>query len=230
VAEPPVEEPSAGAPPAASGVRRRLTFARLSGLDRSGPPPAETRRGSPLRPWTVPNAIGFARLALIPVFLVTALSSGGGNDAFPTTLFAVIGWGDYADGIAARVTRQYSRLGALMDPITDRLLVISGAVACWRFDLLPRWALAVLAARELAMLALGRYGLRRGVDVRINWPGRLSVAPVMGAFFFAMAGLEGAGEVMLYVGLALVLLATALYVRTGLAALRATPPTASSSA
>jgi cardiolipin synthase (CMP-forming) len=230
VAEPPVEEPSASAAPAASGARRRLTFARLSGLDRSGPPPPETRRGSPLRPWTVPNAIGFARLALIPVFLVTALSSSGGTDAFPTTLFAVIGWGDYADGIAARLTRQYSRLGALMDPVTDRLLVVSGAVVCWRFDLLPRWALAVLAARELAMLALGRYGLRRGVDLRINWPGRLSVAPVMGAFFFAMAGLEGAGEVMLYVGLALVLLATALYVRTGLAALRATPPPASSSA
>jgi cardiolipin synthase (CMP-forming) len=229
VAEPPVEEPSASAAPAASGARRRLTFARLSGLDRSGPPPPETRRGSPLRPWTVPNAIGFARLALIPVFLVTALSSSGGTDAFPTTLFAVIGWGDYADGIAARLTRQYSRLGALMDPVTDRLLVVSGAVVCWRFDLLPRWALAVLAARELAMLALGRYGLRRGVDLRINWPGRLSVAPVMGAFFFAMAGLEGAGEVMLYVGLALVLLATALYVRTGLAALRATPPPASSS-
>jgi cardiolipin synthase len=230
VAEPPVEEPRERHAPGGGGGRRRLTFARLSGLDRSGPPPAETQSGSPLRPWTIPNAIGFTRLALIPVFLVVALSSGDGNDALAATLFAVIGWGDYADGIAARVTRQYSRLGALMDPVTDRLLVVSGAVVCWRFDLLPRWALAVLAARELAMLALGRYGLRHGVDVRINWPGRLSVAPVMGAFFFAMAGLEGVGEVMLYVGLALVLAATALYVRTGLAALRAKPPAASSSA
>jgi cardiolipin synthase len=230
VAEPPVEEPHERRAPGGGGGRRRLTFARLSGLDRSGPPPAETQSGSPLRPWTIPNAIGFTRLALIPVFLVVALSSGDGNDALAATLFAVIGWGDYADGIAARVTRQYSRLGALMDPVTDRLLVVSGAVVCWRFDLLPRWALAVLAARELAMLALGRYGLRHGVDVRINWPGRLSVAPVMGAFFFAMAGLEGVGEVMLYVGLALVLAATALYVRTGLAALRAKPPAASSSA
>jgi phosphatidylglycerophosphate synthase len=61
----------------------------------------------------------------------------------------VIGWGDYADGIAARVTRQYSRLGALMDPVTDRLLVVSGVVVTWHFDLLPRWALAVLAVREL---------------------------------------------------------------------------------
>ena len=70
----------------------------------------------------------------------------------------MIGWGDYADGIAARMTRQYSRLGALMDPVTDRLLVIAGVVVSWRFDLLPRWALAVLAARELSMLALGRLG------------------------------------------------------------------------
>ena len=123
----------------------RLSPARLLGLDRSGPPPPETQSGSPLRPWTIPNAIGFVRLALIPVFLVVALSSSDGVDALAATLFAVIGWGDYADGIAARVTRQYSRLGALMDPVTDRLLVVSGVVVCWHFELLPRWALAVLA-------------------------------------------------------------------------------------
>jgi cardiolipin synthase len=146
---------------------------------------------------------------------VIALSSRGGHDTLAAVLFAVIGWGDYADGIAARLTRQYSRLGALMDPLTDRLLVVSGVVVCWHFALLPRWALALLAARELAMLALARYGLQRGVDVRINWPGRLSVAPVMGSFFFAMVGLEDAGEVMLYVGLALALAASALYVRAG---------------
>ena len=68
------------------------------------------------------------RLALIPVFLIVALSSGDGTGALPAILFAVIGWGDYADGIAARVTGQYSRLGALMDPVTDRLLVISGVI------------------------------------------------------------------------------------------------------
>jgi phosphatidylglycerophosphate synthase len=216
VAEPPV----GGTQRPSRGERRPLTVARLFGLDRSGPAPSATLAGSPLRPWTIPNAIGFARLALIPVFLVVALSSEDGVDALAATLFAVIGWGDYADGIAARVTRQYSRLGALMDPVTDRLLVVSGAVVCWRFDLLPRWALAVLAARELSMLALGRFGLRRGVELRINWPGRLAVAPVMGSFFFSMVGLGGFGEVLLYIGLALALCATFLYLRTGLAQAR----------
>jgi cardiolipin synthase len=174
-----------------------------------------------LRPWTIPNAIGFLRLALIPVFLVVALSSDDGVDALAATLFAVIGWGDYADGIAARLTAQYSRLGTLMDPITDRLLVVSGVVVCWRFDLLPRWALAVLALRELSMVALGRYALKRGVDLHINWPGRVSVAPLMGALFFAMTGLGDLAEALLYIGLVLALLASALYVRSGRAQLRA---------
>jgi cardiolipin synthase len=201
-----------------------LTLRRLFGLDRSGPPPPQTQAGAPLRPWTVPNAIGFARLAMIPAFLAVALSSRDGSGALAATLFAVIGWGDYADGIAARVTRQYSRLGALMDPVTDRLLVVCGVIVTWRFALLPRWALAVLAARELLMLALGRYALTRGVELRINWPGRLSVAPVMGSFFFAMAGLGGFAEVLLYVGLAMALCATVLYARTGLREMRPQGP------
>jgi cardiolipin synthase len=209
---------------AASAERARLTVRRLVGLDRSGPPPPETLAGRPLRPWTLPNAIGFARLALIPVFLAVALSSRDGTDALAATLFALVGWGDYADGIAARLTRQYSRLGALMDPVTDRLLVVSGAVVCWRFDLLPRWALATLAARELLMLALGRYALARGFELRINWPGRLAVAPVMGSFFFAMVGLGTVGEVLLFVGLALVVVATFLYVRAGVTFTREARP------
>jgi cardiolipin synthase (CMP-forming) len=170
----------------------------------------------------VPNAIGFVRLALIPVFLVAAFSAKRGQGALPATLFAVIGWGDYADGIAARLTRQYSRLGALMDPLTDRLLVICGIVVCWRFALLPRWALAVLAGRELGMVLLARYGIAHGVELRINWPGRLAVAPVMGSFFFAMVGLGRLAEVLLYVGLGMALVASAMYLRSGARTRRAT--------
>src|SRR3954462_15433263 len=143
-------------------VKKPLTFRRLAGLDRSGPPPPETVEGAPLRPWTIPNAIGYVRIALIPVFLVLALTPESGPDALPAVLFAVIGWSDYLDGIAARLTGQYSRMGALLDPLVDRLLVISGVIVCYRFDLLPRWALLVLAARELFMLGLVRLAPRKG--------------------------------------------------------------------
>jgi cardiolipin synthase len=107
-----------------------------------------------------------------------------------------------------------------MDPVTDRLLVLAGVIVCWRFQLLPRWALAILAARELLMLGLARYGIRRGLDLRINWPGRLAVAPVLGSLFFAMVGLETLAEVLLYGGLACALLASGLYVRSGIRQLR----------
>jgi cardiolipin synthase len=193
---------------------------RLFGIDRSGPAPLQTRSGQPLNPWTLPNAIGFARLALIPVFLAVALSSVDGRDALAATLFAAIGWADYLDGFAARLTGQYSRLGAMLDPVVDRLLVVSGMVVCWNFELLPRWAIAVVVARELLMLALSRYGLRRGIELKINWPGRLGVAPTMGAPFFAMASVHWLALILLYVGIALALLATVLYVRRGVLELR----------
>lgn len=203
--------------------RARLTFRRLSGLDRSGPPPPETLKGQPLRPWTIPNAIGYVRLALIPVFLVLAFTSEEGTDALPAAIFAVIAWTDYLDGIAARVTGQYSRLGTLMDPLIDRLLIISGVVVCWIFDLLPEWALALLVAREVFMLWLVRWGLRRGYDIKINWLGRAGVWPVMAALFSAMAGVQWLAYACLYLGLALVLGSTLQYVRDGRRQLREGP-------
>ena len=198
----------------------RITKRRLFGIDRSGPPPDATLSTQPLHPWTIPNAIGYLRLLGIPTFLVLALSSADGQDTLATALFAVIGWADYLDGFAARLTGQYSRLGALLDPVIDRLLILSGMVVAFDFSLLPRWAIVVVVVREVVTLALSRYGLRRGVELRINWLGRLGVAPTMGAPFFAMAEVHWLALVMLYVGLALSLAATALYVRRGLAEVR----------
>ena len=189
---------------------------RLLGLDRSGGPPPQTGRDQPWRVWTLPNAIGLTRLALIPVFLVLALRSDTGTDAAPVILFAFIAWSDYADGIAARITGQYSRFGALLDPLVDRLLVVSGVVVCWVFDLVPRWMLAVLVGHELLILVLSQIALRRGRDLRINWPGRLAVWPIMSAIFFALCGLRDVATWLLALGLALVLTATVLYVRDGI--------------
>ena len=200
--------------------RARLTVRRLFGLDRSGPPPPQTLRGQPWNVWTIPNAIGFARLALIPVFLVLALSSQSGTDALPAVLFAVISWSDYFDGIAARVTGQYSRFGTLLDPFVDRLLVVSGLVVCWHFELLPRWAIAVLVAREVFLLVVGQLAVRRGLDLKINWPGRLAVWPTMSAIFFALVGLQKLAEVLLYIGLLLAYYAVVLYAREARAQLR----------
>ena len=200
-------------------ARPGLTKRRLLGLDRSGPPPEPTLRGQPLNPWTLPNLIGFSRVALVPVFLVLALGSGDGRVASASILYAVIGGSDYLDGIAARLTGQYSRLGALIDPLTDRLLVVSGVVVAYHFELLPRWALLVLAARELLVLVLSQLVLRRGVELEINMLGRWAVWPTMFSLFLAMVSVTWVADALLLLGLAMTLLATTIYLRDGLRAI-----------
>jgi len=193
----------------------RLTFRRLVGLDRSVVP-AETARDQPLRPFTIPNAIGLLRFAGLPVFLIVAFSSGDGVSFHAAAIYFAIAGADYLDGMAARLTGQYSRFGALLDPLVDRLLVLAGVAVSWNFELLPRWLLGVLAARELFMLVMSQIALRRGQDVSINWVGRWAVWPTMSALFLAMLYPGLIASLVFGLGVLMSLLATALYVRVAL--------------
>jgi cardiolipin synthase len=195
------------------GKRRRLSRRRLNGLDRTGHDPPQTLAGQPLRPFTLPNLIGYIRLVAIPVFLVIAFDSGDGRDGVAALIFLAIALGDLLDGFVARATGQYSRLGALLDPVVDRLTILAGAAVCWRFELLPRTAIALLAIREIATLGLARYGLRHGADLEITWFGRIAVFLIMGGIFWSMVFDWLIIEIGFCVGVALAILATILYVR-----------------
>jgi len=196
-------------------ARPSLSKRELTGIDRSGGPPPETLKGAPLRPFTIPNAISYVRIALLPVFIAVAWESDG-RDVTAALIYFGVAWGDQLDGLAARLTGQYSRLGALMDPLTDRALVLAGVIVCFEFELLPRWALIVLAARELFMLVLSQYALRRGMDLKINMVGRWAVWPVMFAIFLTLLVESWIAEASLYLGIALTLWATVIYVQDGL--------------
>lgn len=194
-------------------VRERLTKRRLVGLDRSGPSPDETRAGAPLRPFTLPNMVGYLRLASIPVFLILALGSGDGRVASATLIYLWITLGDLLDGFLARATGQYSRMGALLDPAVDRLSALAGVVVTWHFELLPRWALIALAARELVTLVLARKALRQGVDLDISWVGRLATLFTFGGLFWSLVFETWITDVMFVIGVILGIVATALYVQ-----------------
>ena len=194
-------------------TKRELTRKRLLGLDRSGPEPAQTRAGQPLRPFTLPNLICYLRLAAIPVYLVIAFDSGDGRDATSAILFFAIAFGDLLDGFVARATGQYSRLGALLDPVVDRLTILSGAVVCWHFELLPRWAIALLAAREVGTLILAEIGLRKGADLEITWIGRSAVFLIMGGIFWSQVIDWEIIPIGFSVGVLISVLATALYAK-----------------
>ena len=192
---------------------RRSTKRRLFGIDRSGPLPSQTRKGAPLHPWTLPNLVGYVRLAAIPVFCVLAFDSDGRPDLAAALIFFGIAFGDYVDGFLARATGQYSRMGALLDPVVDRLTVLSGGAVCWHFELLPRWALVVLAVREVATLVLSELALRRGVDIEVNWIGRIGVFLVFSGIFWSMALDWWIWQAVFVAGVAIGIVATLIYVR-----------------
>jgi cardiolipin synthase len=202
------------------GTGRARGVGEVLGLRRGAGPP-ETRPGEPLHPLTIPNLIGYVRVALLGAFLGLALPSDDGRVTAATVCFGVAAASDYLDGLFARLTGQYSRLGRLMDPIIDRIVALAGAVVAWEFELLPRVALAALLAREVAMLTLGALALRARLDIEVNWTGRLSVWLVMCGLGLALITATTLAEALLWVGIAGSLAATALYVREGLKQLEA---------
>ena len=126
-----------------------MTFRRLSGLDRSGPPPPQTRRPAAARV-DDPQRDRLVRLAVIPVFLVLAFNEPDGTAALPAILFALIACSDYADGIAARVTGPVLPLRGAPRPVRGPPAGRRGVRRrAGTYELLPRWALASSRARAV---------------------------------------------------------------------------------
>jgi phosphatidylglycerophosphate synthase len=195
--------------------------ALLLGLRRP-PEPSGTAGGNvPLRPLTLPNLITFARLTAIPAFCVLYLLEDPAGRTFALTFFSLIAFSDIADGALARATGQYSRLGALVDPLSDRLFVLAAVAVCLRWSLLPWIPLAALAARELSMIILGRLAQLRHLALKVNVLGRAALAAAGAAIFFALADLRSVGSGFLYFALVLAYCASAIYLRSGLRQLRA---------
>lgn len=107
---------------------------------------------------TVPNVLSFTRLLGVPVFLWLLL--GPQWDVAAIVVLALAGISDYLDGKLARWLDQASRLGALLDPLADRLYIVSTLVAFVLRDVIPLWVAALIIGRDL-VLALCLPILRR---------------------------------------------------------------------
>ena len=120
------------------------------------------------------------------------------------------------------MTGQYSRLGALMDPLIDRLVVIVGVAVMWHFELLPRWALAVLLAREAVMVAArGSAACGSASTCTSTGSGAARCGSRWARWVRRCSGWDGVKEPFLYIGIAGSIAASAQYVRDGLRELRA---------
>ena len=110
---------------------------------------------------TIPNVLSLVRLALIPLFLWLVLDLRA--DLAAVAVLTVSGITDWADGAIARRTGQTTRLGRLLDPLVDRLTIAATLIGLALRDLVPWWLVALLAAREVLLLALVPALRRRGL-------------------------------------------------------------------
>jgi cardiolipin synthase len=108
---------------------------------------------------TVPNALSLGRILVLPLVHLDIVEGRFGR---ALVVLLLIGASDWFDGYLARVLDQRTRLGAILDPIGDRLVFVVVGIALVRGDLLPLWVLAVLLARELIVLLFGLVLLRLG--------------------------------------------------------------------
>jgi cardiolipin synthase (CMP-forming) len=160
---------------------------------------------------TVPNVLSALRLVGVPVFLWLLFTH---QDVWAFVVLALSGISDYLDGKIARRFHLVSRLGQLLDPIADRLYVLTTLIALALRDIIPLWLLVVLVARDLFMgvviLLLKRVG-QTGLPV--HFVGKAATFNLLYAFpILLLSTVEGSvGDIARPVGWAFAWWGVTLY-------------------
>jgi cardiolipin synthase (CMP-forming) len=138
------------------------------------------------RVWTSPNVLSMLRLFCVPVFLWLILTR---QDNWALLILALSGVSDYLDGKIARHYNLVSRVGQLLDPLADRLYILSTLFGlAWR-DIIPWWLVAILVSREVfgtALLMVVRfYGYRA---LPVHFIGKAATFDLLCAFPLILLG------------------------------------------
>lgn len=121
---------------------------------------------------TAANVVSFVRLCMIPIYLWLLLS---GYDLAATFVFAVAAATDFLDGQIARRTHTVSRVGQLLDPAVDRLLMITGVLGVFLVGRVPLWVIVIVLLRDVLMLLGGLWLLKRHhVRIDVIYPGKVA--------------------------------------------------------
>lgn len=139
---------------------------------------------------TVPNVISFIRLLSVPAFAWLVLT---GQDNLGVILMAVFSTTDWIDGFLARRLKQRSPLGAKLDPVADRLFILTAVIVLLVRGIVPVYFVVVLVARDIMITllvpALKRHGM---VSLPVNWVGKAGTMLLMVALPLILLGAESA--------------------------------------
>jgi cardiolipin synthase len=140
---------------------------------------------------TIPNVISIFRLAGVPLFLWLILVPEA--DGWALAVLFVSGISDYADGYLARRLHQTSVVGAILDPVADRLYILSTVLGLAARGVIPWWLAALLPARDAFLWCLVPFLRTRGYSsLPVHFLGKAATANLLYAFPLLLLG-DGTG-------------------------------------
>lgn len=141
----------------------------------------------PRRVLTIPNALSVFRLALLPLFLWLLL--GPQHDSLAVAVLMLVGVSDYLDGYLARRLGQMSQLGAILDPVADRLYILTAVVGLGLREVIPVWLALALPARDLLLWVLVPILRSLGYTaLPVHFLGKAATAALLYAFPLLLLG------------------------------------------
>jgi CDP-diacylglycerol--glycerol-3-phosphate 3-phosphatidyltransferase len=150
----------------------------------------------------LPNSLTLFRIFLVPLLVVVLLTKFSGKEYVGLAIFLVAAITDFLDGYIARKTNQITRLGMLLDPIADKLLVSAAFISLVELHLAPAWMVAVIIGREFAVSGLRSIAAQQGVTIPASRLGKGKMVSQVIAISLLILGHE-LGEFMYVAKIAL---------------------------
>lgn len=139
----------------------------------------------------VPNLLSFLRIFLVPLFLWLVLVPE--YDGIAIGILVLSGFTDYLDGKIARATGQVTNLGALLDPVADRLFILAVVVGLGFREIVPWWLALSLPLRDVLLLFVVPFLRTRGFSsLPVHFLGKAATAVLLYAFPLLLLG-DGTG-------------------------------------
>ncbi|VAX17126.1 CDP-diacylglycerol--glycerol-3-phosphate 3-phosphatidyltransferase [hydrothermal vent metagenome] len=132
----------------------------------------------------LPNKITLFRIFLVPIVIVFLISPSLWSCMIAAIVFSLAAATDWLDGHLARVTNQVTTLGKLLDPIADKLLVISALIPLVELDRVSAWIVVVIIGREFAVSGLRMVASAQNITIAASVYGKYKMAAEVGAILF----------------------------------------------
>ncbi len=142
----------------------------------------------------IPNILTIGRIIIVPIFVVTFFIPGFFGDLIPFFLFVLASFTDYLDGLLARFFKEESKLGELLDPIADKILVAAALILLVMNETIKNYeviAAIIILTREILISGLREFLARSAVLMQVTSLAKLKTFIQMTSIAILLTGESG---------------------------------------